>query len=181
MFFRPQEPPRALQEASKRPSEGFRVEDAIRTPFWTHFGPQKKSSGPQKSKKNLGKTMLFKEIAIFSSDRFWTSIWDPPGLRLGAHLAPRHAETDLPGALGPSKSRFQLCFFSSKSVQERSKRLLRDLQAAKRAPRALQEAPGSILEPFWSYLGVDFRVAATRLKQRSHLIRPIPSPSRPSR
>ena len=82
-------------------------------------------------------------MTFFSSDRFWTSIWDPPGFRLGAHLAPRHAETDLPGALGPSKSRFQLCFFGSKSVQERSKRLLRDLQAAKRAPRAVQEAPKS--------------------------------------
>ena len=36
-FFRLQEAPRALQEASKRLSEGFRVDDAIRTPFWTHL------------------------------------------------------------------------------------------------------------------------------------------------
>ena len=36
-FFRLQERPRALQEASKRLSEGFRVDDAIRTPFWTHL------------------------------------------------------------------------------------------------------------------------------------------------
>ena len=38
-FFRPQEPPRVLQEAFKRHSEDFRGEDAIGNPFWTRFGP----------------------------------------------------------------------------------------------------------------------------------------------
>ena len=37
-FCRLQEPPRALQEASKRLSRGFRVEDAIQIPFGTHLG-----------------------------------------------------------------------------------------------------------------------------------------------
>ena len=37
LFFRLQESPRAIQEASKRLSEGFRVEDAIRISFWTYF------------------------------------------------------------------------------------------------------------------------------------------------
>ena len=45
LFFRLQEPPRALQEAPKSDSEAFRVEDAIRTPFWTHFWPPKETPG----------------------------------------------------------------------------------------------------------------------------------------
>ena len=44
-FFRLQEPPRALQEASKRLLDAFRVEDAIRTPFWTHFWLPKETPG----------------------------------------------------------------------------------------------------------------------------------------
>ena len=35
---------RALQEASKRVPQGFRVEDTIRTPFWTHFRGSKKGA-----------------------------------------------------------------------------------------------------------------------------------------
>ena len=45
-----------------------------------------------------------------------------------------------------------------KMVPRGFKRSPRDLQVAKTAPRALQEAPGSILEPFGNHLGVDFRV-----------------------
>ena len=45
LFFRLQEPPRALQEAPKSDSEAFRVEDAIRIPFWTHFWPPKETPG----------------------------------------------------------------------------------------------------------------------------------------
>ena len=52
-FCRLQELPRALQEASKRFSRGFRVEDAIRIPFGTHFGLQKESPGRQQSLESL--------------------------------------------------------------------------------------------------------------------------------
>ena len=47
---------------------------------------------------------------------------------------------------------------SPRALQERSKRPPRDLQATKTAPRALQEAPRSMLEPFGSHFGVDFQV-----------------------
>ena len=96
IFFRLQEPPRALQEASKRLSEGFRVEYANRTPFWTHFWLQKESP-TQKYE--------FYDFVIFTLDHFRTSIWDPPGLLSGDHLAPKIAETGLQGPLVPSKSR----------------------------------------------------------------------------
>ena len=46
LFFRFQEPPRALQEGSKTLSEGIRVEDTIRIPFWTHFWLGKESLRP---------------------------------------------------------------------------------------------------------------------------------------
>ena len=52
-FFWLQERPRALQETAKRLSEGFRVEDAIRNPFGTHFWHQKESSGPKQPLKSL--------------------------------------------------------------------------------------------------------------------------------
>ena len=38
LFFRLQEPPRALQEALKRLFDSFRVEDATGNEFWTRFG-----------------------------------------------------------------------------------------------------------------------------------------------
>ena len=62
--------PRAPQEASKRLSEGFRVEDAMRIQFWTHFWLQKESLRLKKSKKNLGKTMVFKKSAFSALTAF---------------------------------------------------------------------------------------------------------------
>ena len=102
--------------------------------------------------------MVFEDIIIFSSDRFRTSIWDPPGLFLGGYLTPKMAETSLQGALGPAKGRFQLLFFGLGGFQERSKSVPRDLQETPRLPRQLQEALGSILEPFWSNYRVHFRM-----------------------
>jgi len=107
-------------------------------------------------------------FAIFSPDRFWTSIWDPPGLLLGGYLAPGNAETSLLGGLWPSKSRFQLLFWAPKAsksaprgIQERpirpwkpSSGLSSLFKSSKRPPRALQEASrahvATILAPFWT-------------------------------
>ena len=75
----------------------------------------------------MEKTTIFEEITVFSSDRFWTWIWHPPGLLLGGYLAPRQFKIGLLGALGPSKSRSKVTFFGSKSLQERSKRRPRAL------------------------------------------------------
>ena len=49
----------AFQEASKMLSDGFRVEDAIRIAFGTHFGLQKESLGLQKSRKSCVLCMSF--------------------------------------------------------------------------------------------------------------------------
>ena len=76
-FFRLQERPRALQEVFKRVSEGFRVEDTIRTPFWNHFGGQKRDPGTSKTIKILAKVVKNQGFAILSLDRFLTSILGP--------------------------------------------------------------------------------------------------------
>ena len=76
-FFRLQERPRALQEVFKRVSEGFRVEDTIRTPFWNHFGGQKRDPGTSKTIKILAKVVKNQGFAILSLDRFRTSILGP--------------------------------------------------------------------------------------------------------
>ena len=81
---------------------------------------------------------------------------DPPGLRFGSFLAPKIAETCLEIPLGAPKSRSKDLFFGPGGLQERSKRPPRGLQAAKTAPRALQEAGGSILEPIWEPCWSDF-------------------------
>ena len=107
LSFRLQEPSRALQEASKRLSDGFRVEDAMRIPFWIYFGLQKETLGLQKSRKSFILSMYFYGFPIFSSVRFGCKFWDPPGHLLGSHVAPRQLETSLLGALGPAKSRSQ--------------------------------------------------------------------------
>ena len=83
---------RALQEASKRPSEGFRVEDAIRTPFGTHFWLPKVSSGPKKKLKSLQLSVIL-VVSPFSAwtafglhfwtllGPFWEGIWPPRWLK----------------------------------------------------------------------------------------------------
>ena len=47
-LFRLLRPPRALQEALQRLSEGLRVEDAIWNKFWTGFGSDSGDPGPLK-------------------------------------------------------------------------------------------------------------------------------------
>ena len=78
-FFRLQERSRALQEASKRVPEGFRVEDTIRIPFWIHFGGLKREPGTSKIIKILAKVVKNQGFAILSLDRFLTSILGPLG------------------------------------------------------------------------------------------------------
>ena len=123
---------------------------------------------PQKSKTNIEKTTVFEEISVFSSDRFWTLIWDPPGLIFGGHLAPRHAETGLLGALGPSKSRskpsFSLLQEPLRALQEASKSapyapgsspLAYQALLVFKAPISLQDVykrpPGPMWQPCWNH------------------------------
>ena len=74
---------RALQEASKRVPQGFRVEDTIRIPFWIHFRGSKKGSWDVKNIKILAKVVKNQGFAILSLDRFLTSIWGPSWVLLG--------------------------------------------------------------------------------------------------
>ena len=148
-FFRLRRVPRALQEASKRLSEGFRVEDAIRTPFWSHFGLTKKTLGPQKSRKSYGRYAFF-EMFTFSAcfgfgTSFWT-FWDP---LLDVDLAPRPFETGLLGARGPAKSRSRLVFFGPERLQERPRGIQetpRGTQEYSKRPPKPQEAPRRLQE-----------------------------------
>ena len=160
LVVRLQERPRALQEGSKRLSEGFRVEDAIRNPFWTHFWHQKESSGLKKIIKILATVGDFSGFAIFSLDRFRTSFFDLPGLLLGGYLASRQAETGLLGGLGPSKSRSPITFLGPGGVQERSKRPAGGQNKAPCFGAVLGTALGGgrppQIAPFWDALGMRF-------------------------
>ena len=82
-FFQLQEASRALQEASKRVPEGFRVEDTIRTPFWTHFGGLTREPGTSKIIEILAKVIKNQGFAILSLDRFRTSILGPSWVHFG--------------------------------------------------------------------------------------------------
>ena len=99
---------------------------------------------------------IFCDFAFFNPDPIWDPILDPPGLPFGSALAPKIAETSLEIPLGALKGRSKDLFFGPGGLQERSKRLPRGPQPARTAPRALQEASGSILEPFGSHLGSYF-------------------------
>ena len=63
------------------------------------------------------------------------------------------AENCLGTRLGAPKSELRALWFGPGGLQELSERPPRGLQAAKTTPRALQEASGSILEPFGSHFG----------------------------
>ena len=149
-FFRLQEPPRELQEAIKRLLEGFRVEDAIGNRVWTRFGPVFGGPGPSKLRCSCDTYCIFCDFAFFNPDPIWGPILDPPGLPFGRLSAPKIVETSLEISLGAPKGRSKDLFFGPGGLQERSKRPPRGLQAARTARRALQEASGSIWEPFWT-------------------------------
>ena len=115
-FFQLRKAPRALQEAPKRLSDAFRVEDAIRSPFWTDFGLQNEPLGPYKARNFVIHSSNFKVLHVSARIAFGPRFGLLLGLFRGA------AETNLLGALGPAKSRFRVVFFGPKGVQERSKR-----------------------------------------------------------
>ena len=95
----------------------------------------------------------FRVFSIFSLSRFRTPFWTHFGHHFGSSLAPMLAESCLGTRLGAPKSELRALWFGPGGLQELSERPPRGLQAAKTTPRALQEASGSILEPFWSYSG----------------------------
>ena len=84
--------------------------------------------GTSKIIKILATVGDFNGFAIFSLDRFRTSILDPLGLPFGTFLAPKMAETSLGLPLGAAKSRSRLVLFGPEGLQERSKRRKRGFQ-----------------------------------------------------
>ena len=137
-----------LQERSKRLSRGFPRAPASKMRFGSHFGP---TFGPPKRPRALEKSLESLQLSlkikvlpfpawIVFGPRFWTFL----GTFLGGHLAPRHAETDLLGGLGPSKSRFQLVFWGPMRVQERAKRRPRGQRRPEQISRLPRWAPRSI-------------------------------------
>ena len=160
LFLRLQEPPRALQEASKRLSEGFRVEDAIWTQLGFHFWLRKKSRGPQKSKKSNGKSTFFVVFTFSARFGLGASFWTLSDWLLAAHFASRPFDTGVLGALEPAKSRSTLVLFGPERLQELSKRLQgapkstpRGLPNLKRLQDASKRPRGTDFDPFWEAAG----------------------------
>ena len=143
-FFRLLRPPRALQEPLQRLSEGLRVKDVIRDPFWARFGPFLGRPGASKIRFSYETSYKFCEFAYFSSSRLPSSILDPPGLPWGRLLAPQMAETSLEIRLGPPESRSRLFFSAPRGEKEGSqkgpkKRPQTELLNAR--PAGMREAP----------------------------------------
>ena len=152
----PQEGPRGFQEALKRLLEGFRVEDEIGNRFGTRSGLVFGGPGASQFRFSCKMYCIFRDFAFFNLDPIGNTILDLPGLPFWSALAPKIVETSLEIPLGAPKSRSKDLFFGPGGLQERSKRPPRGLQPARTAPRALQEASGSILEPFGSHSGSHF-------------------------
>ena len=107
-------------------------------------------------------------------------------------MASRQAETSLLGALGPSKSRFQLLVGAPKAsksaprgVQERPIRpwkppfgLSSLFKGSKRPPRGLQDASrahlAAMLAPFWSHFGAISKRCCYHVGHVSSLKAPLP-------
>ena len=149
-----QEPPRALQEAFKRPSKHLQRRccdsDPVLVPFWS----QKGGPGTSKIKEFRETSSKFCDFVVFSTSRFQDPFWDPPGLRFGSLLAPQMAETSLGIRLGSAKRPSRALCFVLGAFQERSKRPSGALQDASRRPRGenCDSRPRlePILDPFWT-------------------------------
>ena len=109
--------------------------------------------GPEKSLESLQLSFKIKVLPFSAWIVFGPRFGTLQGTLLGAHLAPRHAETDLLGGLGPSKSRFQLLFWGPRGVQERSKRLPRGQRRPEQISRPPKSAPRSIWDQFGNHFG----------------------------
>ena len=144
-FFWLQERPRALQEGSKRLSEGFRVEDRIRTPFWTHFGGLKREPGTSKIIKILARVVKNQGFAILSLDRFGTSILGPSRAPFGRVFGPQAMRNQSPWCPWAGQEPIPILVIRlqepPRAVQEASQSVPRGLQEAK----ALQEASRELL------------------------------------
>ena len=164
--FRLRSAPRAIQEAPKRYSEASASKIRFGPHFGPTFGPPKRPRAPEKSLESLQLSLKIKVLPfsawIVFGPRFGTLL----GFVLGAYLAPRHAETDLLGGLGPSKSRFQLLFWGPRRVQERSKRRPRGQRRPEQISRPPKWAPRSIWDQFGSHFGCQIELFFKDFKSR---------------
>ena len=88
-LFRLLSPPRALQEAFQRLSEGIYVEDAIWNQFWTGLGSNFGAPGPLKVRFSCERYCIFASWPFSNRARFGTPFWTLPGSVLGAFWPPR--------------------------------------------------------------------------------------------
>ena len=109
---------------------------------------EKETQGPHKSMTFTEHLIVFEEIVlsarVASGARFGTLL----GSILGAFAPHMIAESCLGSRLGALKSRSRALFVGPGGFQEPSKTPPRGPKAAKTAPRALQQAPGSMLGGF---------------------------------
>ena len=153
--------PRAIQEALKRLSEGFHVEDAIRNPFWTRFKCQNGALGPQKSLKSCVLSSKIKVSQFSARVASGTRFGDLPGSVLVPCWPSRCLQDHLKSAQDTPKTAQE----ASKTAPRAPKRPPRPLQeASKTAPGGLQEAKrlqevsresfrtpfASIFDPIWT-------------------------------
>ena len=111
--------PRVLQEAFRRFSEGFRVEDAIgKDMFLTNVG----RPWDLKIKECCETSSTFCDFGLCHVSRLRGPIWNPSGIHFGNLLASKMAETSLGILLGAAKSRSRLLFSAPRASQEASKR-----------------------------------------------------------
>ena len=117
------------------------------------LAPQREPGHLKNHDKSLQSSLKIKVLPFSALIAFGPRFGTLLGLLLGAHLAPRHAETDLLGGFGPSKSRFQLVFLGPMRVQERAKRRPRGQRRPEQISRPPKWAPRSIWDQFGSHVG----------------------------
>ena len=148
-FFQLRKAPRALQEAPKRLSDAFRVEDTIRSPFCTNFGLQNEPLGPYKSRNFVIRSPNFKVLHVSARITFGPRFGTLWGLFWGPIWAQRLLKPISSVPLGRPRADSDQ-FFSAPKV---SKSAPRGIQEAKRRLDRFLDPPSDLQERFGTHCG----------------------------
>ena len=148
-FLRLQELPSALQEAPKRLSDAFRVEDTIRGPFCTSFGLQNEPLGPYKARNFVIHSSNFKVLHVSARIAFGPRFGTLRGLSWGPIWAQRLLKPISSVPLGRPRADSGF-FFSAPEV---SKSAPRGIQEAKRRLDRFLDPPSDLQERFGTHCG----------------------------
>ena len=134
-FFRPRRPPRALQEAKKKPLAGITHRTSNLKPFCLDFDLQRVTPGPQKTRKSAVLSSKIKVSTFLARVASWGRFWTLLGSFLGAFWPPRRLKPVLEFFLERPRAEREHFF----SAPEASKSLPSGFQEASRLPRQFQE------------------------------------------